>query len=74
MQVVVAESKEPKGWIIALSNGNLKTYRYILDSEGKFVYVNPFGDARDCPTFDSFELALDHCKEVVNKTLGATVI
>lgn len=74
MEVVVAESKEPLGWIVTLMKCEFKTYRYILDKDGKFMYVNPFGDARDCPEFDTFDLALDHCKEVVSKTLGLTVI
>ena len=58
MHTIIEELKEPPGFHIMFKDGAFQTGRNIMTIDGKFVFVNPFGDARVAPEFDTFDLAM----------------
>lgn len=58
MNATVHASKEPQGFVVKFVDGAFQTFRYILTETGRFVVVNPFGDARIAPAFDTLDQAM----------------
>lgn len=58
MDAFVQASTEPQGFGVKFVDGAFQTFRYILTDTGRFMVVNPFGDARIFTTHDTFDQAM----------------